>query len=1233
MNKQKQLVQQLKSHFTAANIQQTKTHAGRNFNKFQSMATYSLGSIKELNAAIKQLETGTTKSQRQQETKQKNQAITQAIIDDQKKAIMGHIDMYVKFPGSEKLKLISKAVSFEIKKKDVKPNLHNLHSTNFAEIISYVSNDVDFKKWYQGATSLTLHSAKANLYFDEFIDDGQAVPELNRRLQSVQYYTFTKHINSKVDHYAKTWDKYIIPNQKYENKCWLNCIIQHLDGKKQRDNRTKHTEQSTIDTYNLYLQTKKLDDSNGLTFHEIEELFSWLSCGYTLLNYRFKVLDEKHYGKLHLYAMIKNNHIYLLDEKIDSLMHRKLDIAPVTETKEQKKMRLDQLEKDAVDIENIKSQKQQVQLSNNFSTKKRELPQIMKFITCLDDIIVLVREYKEKVAKEKEEKNEVVEDIYHHHTYYYGGDLQKLYETIVKTYDAKVQLHNFRINNILMILSGVYVKIVSTAINAIVDAEDFSLTIPDLPISHYENNLRLAQDAYNNTFQYKFRSDYNDEDIEMLKLMTLPTSMKMNHNPEVEYFEIDTNKCYAAQFCKVKKVPVFNMFDVWKSFTGQKIHDYDLCLIENNEHMFETTNISLCYGYNLPRAKPKKILSVKHPSNVFDSNFKNVVEQVYAADIDLQQKKDTVNIIIGLLEKKKNKRQDTFTFSNLSSVHHHQISYGKGHVVPVTNGDEFINENGSYAENPFMYFVVHNYEAELKNGFCFIKEMLLQNVKYDTIALYNKLNHYNIPVASIKTDAFLIPVGYEKEIMKIVKVSEQMGDWKISYEKEPSILEREFINHVVPKVKGVPKHKHIKVLNEWNTAAIVKSIDSLNALILAECAGAGKSFIGAQMSQPLFVCPTQQLKEGCAGDALTCNEFFGVNELGQKNEKKKMEYAQYETIIFEEVFFNSIDMMKHIYQYTSKNCIKRIIANGDVFQLPPVERPNYVFDFEQYQNEIMRITFPNVIVLKQNKRCKKAADQQKSAQLKIDVFNGMNRREIIKKYFKFTNKMETDVNFAYTNHMCKTVSKHMRKLKNYIYEYEENESIICRSYLKKYPLCKRNCTYTIEVVGDDTITLKNKYGQLIDVETADIKKYFIYDFCRTIHSSQGITIKDKMVTVFEWNHKNACNKWFYVACTRTNAFANLSFYDADFNENNDKLFESKVNGYLYQDKRFDVDMDQYITVKWMNECSTRCCYCNDHLDVDEITVERINDSLPHYINNCKIACLDCNRAHLNNKIE
>jgi hypothetical protein len=194
----------------------------------------------------------------------------------------------------------------------------------------------------------------------------------------------------------------------------------------------------------------------------------------------------------------------------------------------------------------------------------------------------------------------------------------------------------------------------------------------------------------------------------------------------------------------------------------------------------------------------------------------------------------------------------------------------------------------------------------------------------------------------------------------------------------------------------------------------------------------------------------------------------------------------------------------------------------------------------------MRITFPNVIVLKQNKRCKKAADQQKCAQLKIDVFNGMNRREIIKKYFKFTNKMETDVNFAYTNHMCKTVSKHMRKQKNYIYEFEENESLICRSYLKKYPLCKRNCTYTIDVVGDDTITLKNKYGQLIDVEKADIKKHFIYDFCRTIHSSQGITIKDKMVTVFEWNHKNACNKWFYVACTRTNAFANLSFYDADF---------------------------------------------------------------------------------------
>jgi hypothetical protein len=113
----------------------------------------------------------------------------------------------------------------------------------------------------------------------------------------------------------------------------------------------------------------------------------------------------------------------------------------------------------------------------------------------------------------------------------------------------------------------------------------------------------------------------------------------------------------------------------------------------------------------------------------------------------------------------------------------------------------------------------------------------------------------------------------------------------------------------------------------------------------------------------------------------------------------------------------------------------------------------------------------------------------------------------------------------------------------------------------------------------------------------------------------------------------AINGFMLLAHVQMHSLIYLSMMQIFKMNNNDKLFESKINGYLYQDKRFDVDMDQYITVKWMNECSTRCCYCNDHLDVDEITVERINDSLPHYINNCKIACLDCNRAHLNNKIE
>jgi hypothetical protein len=201
----------------------------------------------------------------------------------------------------------------------------------------------------------------------------------------------------------------------------------------------------------------------------------------------------------------------------------------------------------------------------------------------------------------------------------------------------------------------------------------------------------------------------------------------------------------------------------------------------------------------------------------------------------------------------------------------------------------------------------------------------------------------------------------------------------------------------------------------------------------------------------LFICPTNELAEkyGKKKDdeeddeneeeeaenngiyGITINKFFGFGVTDEETKfMKQFNASEYDTIVFDEIFFNNVKILARIYNYVKNNPDKIIIATGDTQQLPPIEDITNQFDYKTYLNYCADQIFTHQIYLQDIKRIKDP--EQKDTAIKIydsilSCKNQINRNKIIRTYFKFTNNIINENNVAYKNATCKAVSLKVRK--------------------------------------------------------------------------------------------------------------------------------------------------------------------------------------------------------------
>ena len=1038
-----------------------------------------------------------------------------------------------------------------------------------------------------------------------------------------------------------------------DNICWINTLTDYykntlMDDKKREKN--KLTRESILKLIN-----KTEDDfkANGASLDDMTKVFEHYRIQvrvYDVFNnlvYQYNPEKRDHHIQT-LYAIIKNNHIYTVNDNLSSLKQ----MLPKNSN---------------YDIF--------VKASSDYHLNEKSTPVECKMITSLNDIM----KYTE------EEQYTLIYD---------GNDLTKLfYESKQAGYEPQVKFNACIVSelNFRFYINKRLIKYTVKTQNLVTNSIDGSVCVRTENI--YNRMSKAMYDFNKALFNPLHKSYYNEVDVQIFKeCKTITPAGEINkhyHKYSVQreefdkYFfttescvEIDVRKAFTYAFNQMTEIPVFTQFDVWKPYKKEykieSFHPLTLYLVKSKgEAMFFNKAYCLVYGQFLKHLHKKcKILYYKEPSRVYNVDYKKIVDKLWATEIsdrtpeDIKTKKLIANVNFGLLEKSTNTSSKSYTFNSLSEALYYQnlvggkinkLSVEKPELVEDDEEEDAWKTVYTELEEKYYCLTVSD-RATLRNGFIYIKELLLQYHNFKMYQDYLKLVDNNVDVWSVKTDAFVIRREHLRRAKNAIDFNEEIGGWRHEKGKkplEPSGKLEQKPNELAPI--PIYKNETINVKDEWNTEAIAKDVIKHNPLMIrSKYAGGGKSHIAKYFSKlgykTLFVVPQNSLSQNIDDDAVTTNKFFAV-PVGDGEKLPEFDHSEYNVVVFDEIFMNGLHMLNRIRQFVNKNPNKIIIGAGDTKQLPPIEDLTNTKKPDEYADECINQIFKYNILLTVCKRLGGKDDPKANENRKIlnNMYDDMWLHKLplddfVRKYFKTTDDVtQSHNNIAYTNMRCLYVSNQIRKHIGKKDKYEVGETLICRVY-KKFGSKRFNVNYRFKIVSlnNNTVILENvksKEQYVTDMLTLD--KHFRYDYCTTCHSAQGASINGKII-IHEWNKKHLVTReWIWCALTRSTDFNDVLFYESETDktelteENLNRYVSNKIRNYKLQDEKANrtINSTKYVTPEWfIKRINGNCCNCGCRFEFEvkngyltnTITAQRKDNSIAHEVDNCEAWCIYCN---------
>ena len=167
-------------------------------------------------------------------------------------------------------------------------------------------------------------------------------------------------------------------------------------------------------------------------------------------------------------------------------------------------------------------------------------------------------------------------------------------------------------------------------------------------------------------------------------------------------------------------------------------------------------------------------------------NYAKLLKQLWATEISdhypegAKIKKLIANVNFGLLEDCTNKSSKSFALDSLREPLYYQQEVG-GTINKITQYDEDDKE----LDRKYYCLAVTDRVA-LRNGYTYIKELLLQTHNHKIPEDYTNFINNGVDIWSVKTDAFVIRRKHLRKAKKAITFNSNIGGWR--HEKGKSII-------------------------------------------------------------------------------------------------------------------------------------------------------------------------------------------------------------------------------------------------------------------------------------------------------------------------------------------------------------------------------------------------------------------------------------------------------------
>ena len=598
---------------------------------------------------------------------------------------------------------------------------------------------------------------------------------------------------------ASTIHKAIQNGHHIENECWINALTDFykdtLMSEKTRNRLTREKVIEIIGRDNFH--------EKGASIAEMEQVFKQYRIQVRIFNFMNRLIykhdpEKRNHHFKTLYAMVKNNHIYVLNHDLKSIQQGQANkYSPV------------------------------VKASTDYYLNEKDEPPEFRMIKDINEIL-------EIQGEENEEINIVLEK----------NNLTEVFFQLVKSgYEPRISFQSI-ITEIRLKFGKT--KFILKTQNLIKSSCDGCIAVDD-EITY--NSMNKAMFNFNKSlFNPLHKSFYNDIDVAILNeaRTIVPSGLFCSAKAfPNDVFKADVSKAFTLSFMSMNEIPVFNQFDIWQVYTDNvditTLHDLTLYYVEVKEELFNrkllfNKKYCLVYGLFLKKVMCGKIriLYYKQPSRTYECNYKEIINELWKheissnSDLDKTIKKLIANINFGLLEKGGSTSQKSMVFKHLKEAVNYQTEYG-GKIHKLTDVEvECIetksedslkmNEYESEAEN---YYILNlKDKAQLQNGFRYIKELLLQYHNFKMYQDYYKLRSNGVKVYSVKTDAFVIQRCDEERTKMILDFHNGIGGWRISKYEDIKLPSVEYEIAKNEKVE-IPTYKHTVIESKTNTTPII----------------------------------------------------------------------------------------------------------------------------------------------------------------------------------------------------------------------------------------------------------------------------------------------------------------------------------------------------------------------------------------------------------------------------